>query len=97
MPLLEQMWQRHRDRGFVLLGLSVDRTGTAGVRRFLEERAISYPVAIVGADVEAALGGVRGVPTSFLLDRHGRIRHRVIGPLVAASLELAVRRLLDEE
>lgn len=97
MPLLEQMWQRHRDRGFVLLGLSVDRNGTAGVRRFLDERDITYPVAIVGPDVEQAFGGVRGIPTSFLLDRHGRIRHRVIGPLAAASLELAVRRLLDKE
>jgi len=97
MPLLEQMWQRHRARGFLLLGLSVDRTGTAGVRRFLEEHDISYPVAIVGAEVEQAFGGVRGIPTSFLLDRDGRIRHRVIGPLAAASLELAVRRLLDEK
>ena len=95
MPLLESMWKRHRDDRFVLLGLSVDRTGPATVQQFVTERSISYPIAIVGSRVEGAFGGVRGIPTSFLLDRDGRIRHRVVGPLAPASLELAVRRLLS--
>ncbi len=54
-------------------------------------------MAIVAQDVEAAFGGVRGIPTSFLLDREGRIRHRVVGPLAPATLELAVRRLLADQ
>ena len=94
MPLLEAMWKRHAADGFVLAGFSTDRTGEGGVRTFLAERRITYPVAIVGHDVEVAFGGVRGIPTSFLLDRDGRIRHRVVGPLAPATLELAVRRLL---
>lgn len=96
MPLLQAMHERHARRGFTLLGLSVDRTSAADVAAFLGERDVSYPVAIVGAPVEAAFGGVRGYPTSFLLDRRGVVRHAVIGPLAPATLELAVRRLLDE-
>lgn len=94
MPLLEAMYRRHAAGGFLLVGLSVDRTGPEGVRRFLDERGVSYPVAIVGGEVERAFGGVRGIPTSYLLDPDGRIVHRVVGPLAPASLELAVRRLL---
>ena len=96
MPLLEQMYQRHRTRGFVLLGLSVDRTGEQAVRDYVQSRGVTYPVAVVGGREEAAFGGVRGYPTSFLLGRDGVVRHAVIGPLAPASLELAVRRLLDE-
>ena len=96
MPLLQAMHERHAARGFTLLGLSVDRGGEEGVRAFLQERGVTYPVAVVGADAERAFGGVRGYPTSFLLDRRGEIRHAVIGPLAPATLELAVRRLLDE-
>jgi cytochrome c biogenesis protein CcmG/thiol:disulfide interchange protein DsbE len=96
MPLLEGMWKRHKGDGFVLLGFSTDRSGAGGVREFLTERGITYPVAIVGQDVEAAFGGVRGIPTSFLLDSAGRVRHRVVGPLAPATLELAVRRLLRD-
>lgn len=96
MPLLEAMYARHRDRGFVLLGLSVDRGGAPLVRDYVRSRGVTYPVAMVGAREEGAFGGVRGYPTSFLLDREGVVRHAVIGPLAPASLELAVRRLLDE-
>ena len=94
MPLLEGMWKRHAADGFVLVGFSTDRTGEGSVRKFLAKRGITYPVAIVGYDVEVVFGGVRGIPTSFLLDQTGRIRHRVVGPLAPATLELAVRRLL---
>ena len=93
MPLLQRMYERHRDRGLVILGLSVD-VGDAPVREFLRERGVTYPVAVVGPNGLGAFGGVRGYPTSFLLDRDGVVRHEVIGPLAPASLEPAVRRLL---
>jgi len=94
MPLLEAMYQRHRERGLVVLGLSVDTKPVDSVRAFLTERRITYPVAIVGDPVIEALGGVTGYPTSFLIDREGRIRHRALGPLAMASFEPAVRRAL---
>lgn len=96
MPLLQRMYDRHRGEGFALLGFSVDRGGADGVRRFLAEREVTYPVALVGSAVERAFGGIRGYPTSFLIDRQGVVRHVVIGPLAPATLELAVRRLLNE-
>jgi thiol-disulfide isomerase/thioredoxin len=96
MPLLEQTWQRHRAAGFLLLGASVDRGDPADVRAFLAERGISYPVAIVGADVIQALGGVMGYPTSILIGRDGRVQHRVMGPIGPVTLEPAIRRALAE-
>jgi cytochrome c biogenesis protein CcmG, thiol:disulfide interchange protein DsbE len=101
MPLLERMAARHRARGLVVLGLSVDRAPDA-VRAYLRSRGVTYPVAVVGPggggpSGVAAFGGVRGYPTSFLLDRDGVVRHAVLGPLAPASLEPAVRRLLAEE
>lgn len=95
MPLLERMQAHHRAAGLRIVGFSVDKTGADVVRDYVRGR-VTYPIAIVGRREEAAFGGVRGYPTSFLLDRTGRIRHAVIGPLAPASLELAVRRLLDE-
>jgi len=96
MPVLEAMYQRHRDRGFVIVGLAVDRAPTAEVADFVRARGITYPIAHVGAEAERTFGGVRGYPTSFLLDRTGAIRHTVLGPIGAVSLEPAVRRLLGE-
>jgi len=94
MPLLQSMADRHRDAGLVVLGLSRDSGPESDVQRFLSDRGITYPVAIVGGQAEAAFGGVQGYPTSFLLDRTGRIRHAALGPLAMLSFEPAVRRLL---
>jgi thiol-disulfide isomerase/thioredoxin len=96
MPLLQRMHERHAAQGLSLVGFSVDRGGAEGVRTFLREHEVTYPVAIVGEATERAFGGVRGYPTSFLIDRAGVVRNVVIGPLAPATLELAVRRLLDE-
>jgi thiol-disulfide isomerase/thioredoxin len=96
MPLLEATWNRHRAAGLVVLGASVDRGDPHTVRDFITERGISYPIAIVGPDVIGALGGVRGYPTSILIGRDGRVRHRVMGPIGPLSLEPAIRRALAE-
>jgi thiol-disulfide isomerase/thioredoxin len=96
MPLLQAMSTRHKDAGLVVLGLSVDRIPPDEVRQWLRERDITYPVAMVGREAEQAFGGVQGYPTSILLDRTGQVRYKVLGPLAMASLEPAVRRLLDE-
>ena len=96
MPLLESTWQRHRAAGLVLLGASVDRGDPAVVREFVSSRGITYPIAIVGADVIEALGGVRGYPTSVLIGRDGTVRHTVIGPIGPITLEPALRRALAD-
>ena len=96
MPLLQAMYDRHRERGLIVIGLSVDRGPVEDVTRFLAERRISYPVAIIGPDAERTFGGVGGYPTSLLIDRTGRIRQRAVGPLAMLSFEPAVRRLLAE-
>jgi cytochrome c biogenesis protein CcmG/thiol:disulfide interchange protein DsbE len=94
MPLLEGMYQRHRDRGLTIVGLAVDRTTTAKIEAFVRDRGVTYPIAHVGAEAERRFGGVQGYPTSFLLDKQGRIVHRVLGPIGPLSLEAAVRREL---
>lgn len=96
MPALQRMHERHGPDGFVVVGLAVDRASTEAVRDFVRARGVRYPIAHVSGDAEVLFGGVRGYPTSFLLDRRGKIRHTVIGPVAPVSLEPAVRRLLAE-
>lgn len=97
MPALQQLASSHADEPFVLLGLSVDRGPAASVDAFLRERGITYPNAIIGDEVLRAFGGVRGYPTSFLLDKRGVLRHTVLGPVAPLTLRPAIARLLRED
>lgn len=96
MPALQQLADAYAAEGVVVLGLSVDRGPAAEVDAFLAERDIMYPVAIVDDRTVAAFGGVRGYPTSLLLDRTGVIVHSVVGPIGPLTLRPALRRLLAE-
>lgn len=96
MPALQQLADAYAAEGMVLLGLSVDRGPAGKVDAFLAERGITYPVAIVGDDVIAAFGGVRGYPTSYLVDRQGVVQHTVMGPVAPLTLRPAIRRLLAD-
>ena len=95
MPALQQLADVYASDSVVVLGLSVDRNA-GDVDRFITERNIAYPVAVVGDDIIAALGGVRGYPTSFLLDKRGIIRHKVLGPIAPLTLRPAINRLVRE-
>lgn len=95
MPGFQSVYDRRRADGFVILGIAAD-AGTAGVERFLTERGITYPVAMATPSVTRAFGGPRTLPTSFLIDRSGRIRYRVEGIFTSVALDRAVQRLLSE-
>lgn len=96
MPALQQLANAYAADSVVVLGLSVDRGPARDVDAFLAQRGITYPVAIVGQDIVGAFGGVRGYPTSFLIDRAGVVRHAVMGPVGPLTLRPAIRRLLAE-
>ena len=97
MPGFQRIYDDYRDDGFIILGLSTDVSPGRNVPAFLEERGITYPVAIVGVREKQAFGGVPLLPTSILIDRNGIIRHRVEGFFAPPALRAAVRRLVNEE
>lgn len=96
MPGFQAVYDGRRDQGFVVLGISTDAGGREPVERFLAERGITYPVAMASGRVVQSFGGATVLPTSFLIDRNGRIRHEVKGIFASIALERAVDRLLAE-
>ena len=78
----------------VIVGISLDQAGVEAVRKFTERYAMNYPVVMNGGGVTEAFGGVEAIPTTFLIDREGRIRHRKVGMMTRAEYEPLVKALL---
>jgi len=73
MPSMEKLYQAYRDRGLVILAISGDRAGTQVVESFVQELGLTFPILLDPEGNIFAQYGVRGLPTSYLLDRRGRI------------------------
>lgn len=96
MPWFERLARERAADGFVVVGASMDRGTPDVLRWFVDEKRITYPVGVASNAMARAYGGNRGLPTSFLIDRQGRIRHTVTGIFAEPALRAAVDRLLAE-
>jgi peroxiredoxin len=76
------------------LGLSTDES-EADVRAFAEEYGINYPL-LVGPNRAGRGYRVPALPTTFLVDRDGRVRFRHEGLLLAHALRPALQALVRE-
>jgi peroxiredoxin len=94
IPHLKAIHTRYEKKGLVILGLSVDHEGAEKVRGFVRKNAIPWTTALADEKTVDAFGGIRFVPTAFLIDRQGRIVERYQGLVPEATLEAAIKPLL---
>lgn len=76
---LEGLHAKIKNERMTVLGVALDADGPAAVKGLLERESISFPVFTNGAAIVADLGGVRKLPTTYVLLREGHIYHKVIG------------------
>lgn len=95
IPGLVELYSKYRQRGFVVLGVSVDDP-VSRIKPFAAALQMNYPV-LVGAgrdDLQAAFGPLYGFPTSFLISRDATICVRHTGAAAKEELELEIAALL---
>jgi cytochrome c-type biogenesis protein len=95
IPVLNSMQRDLNARGLKIVGASLEDTA-AGVESYQKDvRKFEYQVLVGGDEAKAKFGGTP-LPTTYLIDRDGRIRQKIIGARDRAGWEAAVKPLLDE-
>jgi thiol-disulfide isomerase/thioredoxin len=92
IPALVALQEKYRDR-LVVLGISEDEAAPDLVKRFAAGQKINYPVAMLTPELERLFPGVNAIPTSFVLDREGRLVQKHVGLLSSDLVELETRAL----
>ncbi|MBI4705058.1 MAG: TlpA family protein disulfide reductase [Deltaproteobacteria bacterium] len=92
IPILEDLWRRHRARGLVVVAVSQDRSA-ADARSALQAMGASFPVLFDRDQALARDFRVERIPLSFVLDERRRIRWVGSDP---TALRAAVARVLAD-
>jgi thiol-disulfide isomerase/thioredoxin len=93
MPAFSK-WQRsYGARGLAIVGVSMDDE-LESVKQALAQRPVSYPVVMGDAKLGERMGGVLGLPLSYLLDADGRVVARYQGEASLPAIEAKIRELL---
>ena len=96
IPWFVEFEKLYKDRGFAMLGVSMDEDGWQAVQPFVKQRAINYPVMIGNDRVAQLYGGIDSLPSTFLIDREGRIASMHLGLVSRHDYEAEILKLIAE-
>ena len=81
LPRLQPLYETYKDRGFTVVVIDGKRQ-TDKAKKFIEKHSLTYPALENGeddAEVVKSLFKVASFPTSFLIDRDGRVVYSHLG------------------
>jgi cytochrome c biogenesis protein CcmG, thiol:disulfide interchange protein DsbE len=96
-PSLVRVYEQYKDQGFVILGINTTyQDDHAKVAQFAKDNEIRYPVLLETDPATTAAYGSRLLPTSYLIDRNGKIVYTRVGQVDEQNLSERVEALLAE-
>jgi thiol-disulfide isomerase/thioredoxin len=81
IPDLEAIHKEYKDRGVKVIGISLDRGPGVlnAVAEFATKFNMTYPVVIDNGELEQIYGNIRAIPTTFIINKDGKIVERLVG------------------
>jgi thiol-disulfide isomerase/thioredoxin len=92
IPDLIALQEKYQDK-LVILGVSEDEEGVEVVKRYAADHKINYPIAMSTPEIRKLFPVVMALPTTFVLDRDGKMAQKNIGMLNARETEAGARIL----
>jgi peroxiredoxin len=83
IPHFTKLYSGYKSKGVEFLGISMDDGELKDVRELVKDfgrkQRVEYPLAVGNPDVANAFGGVASLPTTFVVDRGGKIIKKYTG------------------
>lgn len=96
IPWFVEFEKTYKDRGFAVLGVSSDEGGWADVRPYMESRKMNYRVALEDQKMPAPYKDIEALPTTYLIDRQGRVAKVHTGLVSRGTYEYGIEKLLSD-
>jgi cytochrome c biogenesis protein CcmG, thiol:disulfide interchange protein DsbE len=93
MPAMDQLYIKYRNKGLEIIAVNVGQAKES-VKFFAAELKVAYPIVLDADSRSAALYGVTDVPRTYIIDRDGVIRYRILGGTAPETLKKLIISLL---
>ncbi len=80
------------NKNLQIIGISVDQNPDEVIPGFVKEYGINYPVVIADEKVIMSYGGIRNIPTSFVISSDGKIVSKYVGLVEKSVLEADIKK-----
>ena len=94
IPDLIELKKKYGSKGFEIVGVSVDTDTKDEVVPFMKAQKINYPIVYGNMNVYQQYGGIRAIPTSFVIDKQGKIVASYEGLISSGTYETHIKNLL---
>ena len=95
IPGFIALQKQYGAQGLTVVGVSLDTAGSSVVKSFMKQFGMNYPVVIGDEKTAADYGGVTAIPTTFIIDRNGKIVTSHQGYASQVVFESEIRPLLN--
>ncbi len=79
MPDMEKLYRKFKKEDLVILAVSIDRLGEPVVKPFVKELELTFPILLSPDGRVQRIYMVNALPSSFIIDKSGRVVTRVVG------------------
>ena len=80
MPSMEPLYQRYKEKDFILLAISVEERNPEPARRFIQNHRYRFPVLLDPPGKTLNLFGIHSIPATVIIDKKGRMIGRAMCP-----------------
>jgi thiol-disulfide isomerase/thioredoxin len=94
IPGYIKLQKKYADKGLVIVGVSVDQKKPDYVRKFVKAKGMNYTIAMADDTIADTFGGFDVIPTTFLINREGRIINRKTGAVPEDQYEKLIEQAL---
>lgn len=96
MPSLVDMQKKYGPQGLQIVGVAMDDADDKEISTFAHKMGVNYMVLRGTEEVGNRYGGVEQLPTTYYLDRSGKVVDETIGMAGEAAFEDAIKRALAQ-
>ena len=94
MPWFVELQKQYGPQGLQVLGIAMDDSGAKEIADFAKKMNVNYPIVIGKESVGDQYGGIPYLPSTFYIDRDGKVIDRIFGLVSRSEIESDIQKAL---